>query len=63
MIDEEGSSLLAEVFNRMTDEQKNHLPPDITKRIVHFVIKNGYRLVFGRWYKQARPSPYRNERV
>jgi len=62
MIDPEGSALLAEVFNRMTDEQKNTLPEDIIDRLCKFIVKNGYRLVFGRWYLQDRPSPYRNSR-
>lgn len=58
MIDLEGSALLAEVFNQMTDEQKNKLPEDIINRLVKFITKNGYRMVFGRWYLQQRPSPF-----
>jgi hypothetical protein len=56
MTDAEGSELLAEVFNRMTMEQKNSVPGDVAERIGRFMVKNGYRLVFTRWYLQAPPD-------
>lgn len=56
LIDAEGSELLAEVFNRMTIEQKNSVSPEIAERIGNFMVKNGYRIVFTRWYLQAEPD-------
>ena len=54
-INEEGSELLAEVFNLMTKEQKESVPEDKAKRIGEFMFLNGYRFVFDRWYLQAEP--------
>ena len=51
-----GSELLAEVFNRMTTKQKNSVPPKVAERIGHFMVDNGYRLVFSRWYLQTPPA-------
>ncbi len=56
MIDAEGSELLAEVFNKMTTEQKNSIAPEMAARIGDFMVKNGYRLVFTRWYLQEPPA-------
>lgn len=56
MIDAEGSKLLAEVFNRMTTTQKNSIPGEVAGCIGRFMAKNGYRLVFARWYLQAPPD-------
>lgn len=56
MIDAEGSELLADVFNRMTKEQKHGVPEDKAKRIGEYMSQNGYRLVFDKWYLQAEPS-------
>jgi hypothetical protein len=63
MTDAEGSELLAEVFNRMTMEQKNSVPGDVAERIGRFMVKNGYRLVFTRWYLQAPPDETPNAEV
>ena len=52
-MDKEGSELMAELFNRMDMEQKKNVPPDIAIRVGDFMIKNGYRLVFNKWYLQA----------
>lgn len=60
MIDHEGASLLAEMFNKLSDEQKATLPEDTVNRMVRYITKNGYRMVFGRWYLQIRPSVYAN---
>jgi len=56
MIDAEASSLMREIFNMMTTEQKNSVPPDVARRIALFMTKNGYRLVFNRWYLQEETS-------
>lgn len=56
MIDAEGSELLAEVFNKMTIEQKNSIEPEIAERIRKFMANNGYRIVFNRWYLQEPPD-------
>lgn len=60
MIDAEGSELMAEVFNVMTTEQKNSVPGDVAERIGRYMVKNGYRLVFERWYLQAKPDETTN---
>lgn len=49
----EGSALLAEVFNVLTDNQKNALPDDVKKRIGNYMFYNGYKMVFTRFYLQA----------
>ena len=56
MIDAEGSRLLADVFNTLTEEQKNIMPEDVAERIERFVTANGFRMVFGRWYLQCEPE-------
>jgi hypothetical protein len=53
---EEGATLLAEVFNLLTQEQKLSVPQIIAGRIGAFMVRNGYRIVFGRWYLQAEPD-------
>lgn len=55
VIDAEGSELLADVFNHLTNEQKNRLHSDTIRRMCRFMDDNGYRMVFCRWYKQAEP--------
>lgn len=53
-----GSSLFAELFNRMpVKELKESVPIEIAKRIGDFMVSQGYRMVFDRWYLQAKPSP------
>ena len=56
MIDAEGSRLLADVFNTLTDEQKNIMPEDVAERIERFMTANGFRMVFGRWFLQCEPD-------
>jgi hypothetical protein len=56
MIDPEGSELLMEVFNRMTDRQKGKMPSVTALRIADFMVKNGYRFVFDKWYLQEAPD-------
>lgn len=60
MIDREGARMLADVYNTMSDKQVVDMPADLIKQHSDFLIRNGYRLVFGRWYLQPRPSPYAN---
>ena len=55
MSDKEGSELLAALFNRMTKKQKISVPQPMCDRISRFMVDNGYRIVFGRWYLQAEP--------
>jgi hypothetical protein len=45
-------NLFAELFNRMVVEQKNDIPPHIIEQLCDYMVSSGYRLVFGRWYKQ-----------
>jgi len=52
----EGAEFLAEVFNRLTQEQKLSVPQEAAGRLGAFMVRNGYRIVFGRWYLQAAPS-------
>ena len=56
MIDAEGSRLLADVFNTLTEEQKNIMPEDVAERIERFVTANGFRMVFSRWHLQCEPE-------
>lgn len=53
MIDAEGSRLLADVFNTLTEEQKNIMPEDVAERIERFMTANGFRMVFSRWFLQC----------
>ena len=53
---DEGAEFLAEVFNRLTQEQKLSVPQEVAGRLGAFMVRNGYRIVFGRWYLQAAPS-------
>ena len=63
MIDEEGAALLAELFNRMSHKQKLAVPKEIAARICDFMVKNGYRLVFSRWFLQEPPDETPNAKV
>ena len=56
MLDATGSRLLMEVFNRMTLKQKKSVPPDTSLEIGDFMVQNGYRFVFNKWYLQADPD-------
>ncbi len=56
MLDEQGSQLLMELFNRMTVKQKNNVPDHIAAQIGDFMFLNGYRLVFNKWYLQEQPK-------
>jgi len=49
------SELMAELFNRMPIEALKNVPEPIAVRIGDFMIANGYRIVFDRWYLQAEP--------
>ena len=46
------AAMLSELFNRMTVEQLKAVPSAIAERIGEFMLRQGYRLVFDRWYKQ-----------
>lgn len=52
----EGSALMMELFNRMPVADLKRVPEDIAKRIGDFMVANGYRFVFDRWYLQAEPK-------
>lgn len=54
-ISAEGSELMMELFNRMPIESLKSVPEPIAKRIGDFMVANGYRIVFDRWYLQAEP--------
>ncbi len=56
MIDAEGSKLLADVFNTLTEGQENIMPEDVAERIERFMTANGFRMVFSRWYLQCEPE-------
>jgi len=49
------SELMAELFNRMPVDALKAVPEKIAVRIGDFMIANGYRIVFDRWYLQAEP--------
>ena len=55
LVNAEGSALLALLFNDMTTQEKMEVPADKRERITNFMVANGYRFVFGRWYLQADP--------
>lgn len=55
-ISAEGSELMMELFNRMPIESLKSVPEPIAKRIGKFMVDNGYRFVFDRWYLQADPK-------
>ena len=56
MIDATGSRLLMELFNRMTVKQLKNVPKDLCLEIGDFMVQNGYRMVFNKWYLQAKPD-------
>lgn len=58
MVDREGARMLAEVYNHMTDEQKINLPLNLCRQHSDFLLKNGYRMVFGRWHLPKYQGPY-----
>lgn len=55
MIDVETSRLMMELFNRMTVKQKNNVDSEDAGKICDFMVANGYRLAFNKWYLQAEP--------
>ena len=56
MIDTTGSRLLMELFNRMTQKQLLSVPKDLSLEIGDFMVQNGYRFTFNKWYLQAEPD-------
>lgn len=50
-----GSKLMMELFNLMPIKALAEVPADIAERISNFMVENGYRMVFDRWYIQAEP--------
>lgn len=52
----EGSRLMMELFNRMPVKALKEVPEGIAKSIGDFMVANGYRFVFDRWYLQAEPK-------
>jgi len=50
------ADLIAELFNRMTTEQKNAVPGETAKAISRYMVGCGFRLVFDRWYRQFEPE-------
>jgi hypothetical protein len=55
-INAEASELLAELFNRMPIKELQAVPEPLARRVGEFMVANGYRMVFNRWYKQADPD-------
>jgi hypothetical protein len=55
LVHKEGSALMAELFNRCPIENLKAVPQEIAIRIGNFLVANGYRIVFNRWYLQADP--------
>ncbi len=47
---------MAELFNRMTVKQKQSVPQDTALEISDYMVENGYRFVFSKWYLQAKPE-------
>lgn len=56
VINAEGSQVMMELFNRMPIAALKAVPEDIAKRVGDFMVANGYRFVFDRWYLQAEPK-------
>lgn len=56
VIHAEGSRVMMELFNRMPVAALKAVPEDIAKQIGDFMVSNGYRFVFDRWYLQAEPK-------
>lgn len=56
VVDVELSRLMMELFNRMTHDQKMSVLEEDAHKISGFLVANGYRLVFGRWYLQEEPA-------
>jgi hypothetical protein len=52
----DGSELIMELFNRMPIKELKKVADPIAKRIGAFMVANGYRLVFNRWYLQEPPN-------
>lgn len=61
LVNAEGAELFAYVFNDMTVKEKMEVPKDKRDRITKFMVANGYRFVFGRWYLQADPIVEKDE--
>ena len=49
----EGARIVADLFSRLTHEQKMAVPPEKAEQISLFMHANGYRLVFSNWYLQG----------
>ena len=56
MINAKVSRLMMELFNRMTVKQKKSVSEDDSLEIGDFMVQNGYRFVFNKWYLQADPD-------
>ncbi len=56
VIDTEISRLMMELFNRMTNKQKESVSDVDALKIGDFMVQNGYRWVFNKWYLQAEPD-------
>lgn len=56
MIDEEISRLMMELFNIMSFDEKKSVSKEDSLKIGDFMVQNGYRFVFDRWYLQAEPD-------
>lgn len=56
--DGNAAEILAGLFNCMpTAALKNDVPMDLARRIGAFMVANGYRMVFDKWYLQEPPAP------
>lgn len=54
-VNAEAAELMALLFNCTPIETLKQVPEDKAKRIGQFMVDNGYRIVFNRWYLQADP--------
>jgi len=59
MVNAEISRLMMELFNRMNTNQKMDIGETDAQKVSDFMVKNGYRFVFGRWHLQAEPDSQR----
>ena len=52
----EGSELLAEYFNFSPIEVRKDFPDEKARLLGDFMRRQGYRMVFQKWYRQDEPT-------
>lgn len=54
---DEGAALIAELFNGISEDNKKLLPLKLIGRMGSFMVRNGYRLVDGKWHQKQETTP------